>query len=66
MTDDDNRYANGEINSFPDTIISEDSQNQLQPLPEPTLSQIQIPEAQPLDPFTVNNGLVDSSEDKNT
>ena len=27
LTDDDNRNANNEINSFPDTIISEDAQN---------------------------------------
>ena len=47
LTDNDNRNDNDEINRFPDTIISEDAQNQLPPLPEPTLSPVQIPEAQP-------------------
>ena len=46
MTDNDNRNANDEINRFPDKIISEDAKNQLLPLPEPTLSSVQIPEAQ--------------------
>ena len=64
MTDNDNRNANDEINSFPDTITSEDAQNQLPPLPEPTLSPVQIPEAPPLDTFTGNDGLVDSSEEE--
>ena len=59
LTDDDNRNVNDEINSSPDTIISEDGQNQLPPLPEPTLSPVQIPVAQPLDTFTGNDGLVD-------
>ena len=54
LNDDDNRIANNEINSFPDTIKSEDAQNQLPPLPERTLSPIQIPEAQRIDTFTGN------------
>ena len=62
LTDDDNRNADDEIDSFPETIISEDAQNQLPPLPEPTLSPVQIPEAPPLDTFTSNDKLVDSSE----
>ena len=60
LTDD----ANDETNSFPDTIVSEDAQNQLPPLPEPTLSQIQYPEPQPLDAFTSNEELVYSSDDE--
>ena len=65
LTEDDNRNVNEEINSFPDTIISEEAQNQLPPLPEPTLSPVQIPEAQPLDTFTCNGELLDSSEEEN-
>ena len=65
LTDGDNRNAYDEINSFPDTIISEDAQNQLPPLPEPTFSPVQIPEAQPLDTFTGNDRLIDSSEEEN-
>ena len=64
MTDDDNRNVNDEINSFPDTIISGDSQNQLPPLLGPTLSPVQIPEAQPSHTFTSNDKLVDSSEEE--
>ena len=62
MTNDDNRNVNDEINSFPDTIISEDAQNQLPPLPEPTLHPVQNPEAQYSLTFAGNNGLVDSNE----
>ena len=40
FTNDDNRNANDEKNSFPNTIISEDAPNQLPPLPEPTLSPV--------------------------
>ena len=65
LTDKDNRNVDDEINSFPDTIISEDAQNQLPPLPEPSLSPVQIPETQPLDTFTSNDGLVDSREEEN-
>ena len=61
LTDDDNRNADDEIDSFPETIISEDAQNQLLPLPEPTLSPVQISEAPPLDTFTSNDELVYSS-----
>ena len=43
LTADDNLNANDEINSFPDTIIYENVQNQVLPLPEPTLSPVQIP-----------------------
>ena len=46
LTDDDNRNANDQINSFPDTIISEDTKNQLPPLLGPALSAVQIPKAQ--------------------
>ena len=53
--------TNDEINSFPDTIISEDAQNQLPPLPEPAISPVQISEAQPLDTFTSYDELIDSS-----
>ena len=60
LTDD----PNDETNSFPDTIVSEDVQNELLPLPEPTLSPIQFPEAQPLDAFTSNDELVNSSEEE--
>ena len=75
LTDD----PNDETNSFPDTIVSKDAQNQLPPLPKPTLSQIhypesqpldtlysnvEYPEAQPLDTFTGNDGLVDSSDEE--
>ena len=35
------------------------------PLPEPTLSPVQIPEAQPLNTFTGNDGLVYSSYEEN-
>ena len=63
MTDDDKRNANNEINSFSDTIISEDAQNQLPPLPESILSPVLILEAQPLD--TQNEELEDSSEEEN-
>ena len=65
LTDNDNRNANNETNSFPDTIISKNAQTQLLSLPEPTLSLVQIPEAQPLDTFNGNNRLVDSSEEEN-
>ena len=34
------RNADDEINSFPDTIIPEDAQNQFPPLTEPTLSPV--------------------------
>ena len=64
LTDDDNRNADNEINSFHDTIVSEDAQNQLLPLPEPTLSPVQISEAPPLDTFTSNDELVNSSEEE--
>ena len=60
----DNRNANDKINSFFDTIISDDAQNQLLPLPEQTLSPVHFPEAQPLDAFTGNDGLVYSSEEE--
>ena len=43
-------------------IISEDAQNQRPPLPESKISPVQKPEAQPLDSFTSNDGLIDSSE----
>ena len=33
LTDNGYRNANDKVNSFPDTIISEDAQNQLLPLP---------------------------------
>ena len=65
LTNNDNRNTNDKINSYPDTTISENTQNQLPPLPEPTLSPLQIPEAQPLNTFTGNDGLVDSSEEEN-
>ena len=65
LTDHDNRNANDEINSFPDTNISEDAQNQLPPLPAPTLSSVQIPKAQPLDTSTGNNRLADSIMEEN-
>ena len=64
LTDDDNRNTDDEIDNFPETIISEVAQNQLPPLPEPTLSLVQIPEAPPLDTFTRNYELVDSSEEE--
>ena len=64
LTNDDNRNVYDEIDSFPETIISEDAQNQLPPLPEPTLSPVQIPEAPPLNTFTGNDGLVYSSEEE--
>ena len=60
LTDD----PDDETKSFSDTIISENTQNQLLPLPEPTLSQIQYPAPQPLDAFTSNEELVDSSDDE--
>ena len=56
LTDDDNKNTYDKINSFSDTIISEDAQNQLQHLPEPTLFPVQIPDAQPLDTFPGNDG----------
>ena len=65
LTDNDDRNDNDEINSFSDTIISEDAQNQLPPLPVPTLSPVQLPEFQTLDTFTGNKGLVYSSEEEN-
>ena len=53
------------MNGVPDTIISEGTQTKLPPLPEPILSPVQIPEAQPLDTFTCNGELLDSSEEEN-
>ena len=41
LTDNDNKNKNDEINSFPNTIVSEDAQNQLPPLPEPTILLVQ-------------------------
>ena len=64
LTDDDNRNADDKITCFPETIISEDAQNQLPLLPEPTLSPVRISEALLLDTFTGNDGLVDSSEEE--
>ena len=43
LADNDNRNENDEINSFPNTIVSEDAQNQLPPLPEPTILPVQSP-----------------------
>ena len=65
LTANDNRNTNDEINSFADTIISKDAQNQLLPLPEPTLSPVQIPEAHTFDTLIGNEELVDSSEEEN-
>ena len=64
LTDDDNKNANDVINSFPDAIISKDAKNQLPALPEATLSPVQIPQSSPLDTFTSNDELLDSSEEE--
>ena len=63
LTDDDERNGNNDINSFPDTIISENVQKQLPPSQELMLVPVQISEAQPLNTYTGNDGLVHSSEE---
>jgi len=61
LTGDDIRNADDESDRIPETILS---QNQLPPLPEPTLSPVQITEAPPLNSFASNDELVDSSEEE--